>query len=106
MLAWYSLIHAAPRELPARLAEIGRVLSPGGRLLVGFFDGRDADSFPHAVVEAFTWSIDGMSRLLRDAGFEVLDVERRTDPGARPHASISAATGVRNSPAELCRRSK
>lgn len=106
VLAWYSLIHADPRELPARLSEIGRVLSPGGRLLIGFFDGRDADPFPHAVVEAFTWSIDGMSRLLRDAGFEVLDAERRTDAGARPHASISAATGVRNSPAELCRRSK
>lgn len=89
VLAWYSLIHTDPSELPARLSEIGRILSPGGRLLVGFFDGPDAEPFPHAVVDAFTWSIDGMSRLLRAAGFDVLDSERRADPGVRPHASIT-----------------
>ena len=39
---------------------------------------------------AYYWSIDRMSRLLQDAGFEVLDIETRHDPGSRPHAAIAA----------------
>lgn len=52
VLAWYSLIHLVPAELPH--------------------------------------SLDQMSRLLQDAGFEVLDVETRHDAGRRPHAAIAA----------------
>src|SRR3954471_23701990 len=35
-LAWYSLIHTPPEELPSVVAELARVLAPGGRLLTGF----------------------------------------------------------------------
>ena len=31
-----------------------------------------------------------MTELLEEAGFEVVDVETRTDPGARPHAAVHA----------------
>lgn len=90
VLAWYSLIHLAPAELPHILAELARVLRPQGHLLVGFFDGASAEPFDHVITKAYYWSIDQMSRLLQDAGFEVLDVETRQDPGKRPHAAIAA----------------
>lgn len=90
VLAWYSLIHVPPDELPGILAETARVLVPGGRLLLGFFDGPAAAPFEHAVTTAYFWSVARMRRLLRGAGFTVFDVETRTDPGARPHAAISA----------------
>jgi SAM-dependent methyltransferase len=90
ILAWYSLIHATPEELPALLAEARHALRDGGMLLAGFFDGPDAESFPHAVTTAYFWSVDGMSRHLERAGFTVVDSETRGQEGRRPHASVSA----------------
>jgi SAM-dependent methyltransferase len=90
ILAWYSLIHATPEELPALLAEARHALRDGGVLLAGFFDGRDAEPFPHAVTTAHFWSVDGMSRHLERAGFTVVDSETRVQEGRRPHASVSA----------------
>jgi len=90
VLAWYSLIHLAPTELPPVVMELRRVLQPQGRLLVGFFEGESGESFDHAVTTAYYWSMDGMSAMLRAAGFEVLDVETRHDPGRRPHAAMAA----------------
>jgi hypothetical protein len=86
----YSLIHLTPAELPQILSELARVLRPQGHLLVGFFDGAAAEPLDHAITKAYYWSVDQMSRLLQDAGFEVLDVETRQDPGNRPHAAIAA----------------
>ncbi|MFB7075212.1 class I SAM-dependent methyltransferase, partial [Streptomyces sp. NPDC056290] len=37
ILAHYSMIHTPPGELPKLLAEQGRVLAPGGLLLISFF---------------------------------------------------------------------
>jgi len=90
VLAWYSLIHFAPAELPPVIMELRRLLQPQGRLLVGFFEGESAEPFDHAVTTAYYWSADQMGAMLRDAGFEVLDVETRHDPGRRPHAAIAA----------------
>ncbi len=90
VLAWYSLIHLPPAELPQVLAELARVLEPPGHLLVGFFEGEPTEPFDHAVAKAYYWSVDQMSSMLHDAGFEVIDVETRQDPGSRPHAAISA----------------
>jgi SAM-dependent methyltransferase len=39
VVAWYSLIHCAPADLAQALAEIARVLRPGGHLLTGFQSG-------------------------------------------------------------------
>jgi SAM-dependent methyltransferase len=40
-LAWYSLVHTPTEELPPVLAEIARVLRPGGQLLTAFQVGTD-----------------------------------------------------------------
>jgi ubiquinone/menaquinone biosynthesis C-methylase UbiE len=39
VVAWYSLINCAPTELAEALAEVVRVLGPGGHLLTGFQSG-------------------------------------------------------------------
>jgi SAM-dependent methyltransferase len=39
VLCWYSLIHLTDDELPVALAEVARVLRPGGVVLVGFQKG-------------------------------------------------------------------
>lgn len=92
VLAWYSLIHLAPTDLPQVLSELVRVLGPQGHLLAGFFEGASGEPLDHAITKAYYWSVDQMSRLLDDAGFEVLDVETRQDHGKRPHAAIAAIT--------------
>ena len=90
ILAWYSLIHVPPAEVQQVLSEFARCLAARGRLLIGFFAGDPAQRFDHAVTTAYFWSVEGMTRILDDAGFDVIDVETRQDPGRRPHAAISA----------------
>lgn len=90
ILAWYSLIHFSPEELPAVLVELARVLMPAGRLLVGFFDGEAGEPWSHTVATAYFHSTAELTGLLHDAGFDTLDVLTRQDPGSRPHAALSA----------------
>ncbi|UXW84914.1 class I SAM-dependent methyltransferase [Microbacterium azadirachtae] len=95
VLAWYSLIHLPPDELPAVIAELGRVLAPGGRMLIGFFDGPPGEPFAHAITTAHYWSADALTVLLGDAGLAVVHAERRErEPGAagsvRPHGAVIA----------------
>lgn len=93
ILAWYSLIHTPPAEVPAILAEFARVVTPGGGLLLGFFEGEPSEPFAHAIAPAWFWSVDALSALIQDAGFSVVRSERRSrEPGEvsiRPHASIA-----------------
>lgn len=90
ILAWYSLIHLVPQELPTTLDAFARALRPGGSVLLGFFEGAGVEPFAHAVVTAYTWPIDRLSGLLDAAGFEVDETHRRTGPGHRPHGAITA----------------
>ena len=94
ILAWYSLIHTPPDDLPAILDEFARVLAPGGRLLLGFFEGGPREAFAHAVAPAHFWSAEALGELVQDAGFELVSGERRARmPGevsARPHGSLIA----------------
>ncbi|MEO2096793.1 MAG: class I SAM-dependent methyltransferase [Brachybacterium sp.] len=90
ILAWYSLIHLEPAEMPGALGALHRALRPGGTLLLGFFDGVRQGPFDHAVAPAQHWPVGRLIQLLEEAGFEVVAVETRTDPGARPHAAVHA----------------
>lgn len=94
ILAWYSLIHTPPAEVPAILWEFARALAPGGSLLIGFFEGEPREQFAHAVAPAYYWSQEALGELLTDAGFVVTGAERRErQPGeisVRPHASMTA----------------
>ena len=47
-LAWYSLIHTPTDELPAVLAELARVLRPGGQLVVAFQAADEPVRLQHA----------------------------------------------------------
>lgn len=71
IVSWYSVIHAAPEELPAYFAEFGRVLAPGGHLLIAFFEsaGGPVAAFDHKVAPAFRWPIDDLAALAREAHF-------------------------------------
>lgn len=94
VLAWYSLIHTPPEDVPAVLNEFARVLAPGGSILIGFFDGTPREPFAHAIATAYFWTPDALQPLLERAGFIVTATERRTrtpdEPSIRPHASLTA----------------
>ncbi|MBD3940490.1 class I SAM-dependent methyltransferase [Microbacterium sp. NEAU-LLC] len=100
ILSWFSLIHLTPDEMPTALAELARVIRPGGGLLVGFFTGERLEAFPHAVVTAYYWPVEELSRLLVEADFRVLATSSRADPGVRLQAVITAerTQGVRPQP--------
>lgn len=92
-LCWYSLIHLEPAAMPGALAAIRACLVPGGRLLVGFFDGERVERFDHAVTPAYFWPVACLAALVEAAGFRVAQTEQRRDAAAsRPHAAIHART--------------
>ncbi|RII20224.1 Malonyl-[acyl-carrier protein] O-methyltransferase [Streptomyces sp. YIM 130001] len=70
VLAHYSMIHTPPGELPALLAELVRVLAPGGLLLVSFFgtEGLEPVRFDHKVAPAYSWPEAQFADLLAGAG--------------------------------------
>ncbi|MFB4307115.1 class I SAM-dependent methyltransferase [Actinomadura sp. GTD37] len=70
VLAWYSIIHLEPAEVPRAFAEFHRVLAPGGHLLLGFQSGggHEPEGFDHKVVRAYRWPIDSVADLGRRAG--------------------------------------
>ena len=94
ILAWYSLIHAPPAEIPAVLQEFARALKPDGSLLVGFFGGPPREPFPHAVTEAYFWSTEALGELLESAGLTISHQEHRArtavEVSTRPHAALTA----------------
>ncbi|MFK0403791.1 class I SAM-dependent methyltransferase [Microbacterium sp. NPDC090225] len=96
ILAWYSLIHTPPVEVPAVLAEFARALRPGGSLLIGYFDGPAREPFAHQIAMAYFWSADTLGEMLADVGFTVASAERRDRfPGEASTRSHGALTAVR-----------
>ncbi|MFJ4046779.1 class I SAM-dependent methyltransferase [Microbacterium sp. NPDC089987] len=94
ILAWYSLVHTPPAEIPAVLAEFARVLTSGGSILIGFFDGTPREPFDHAVTTAYFWTPEALRPLLEQAGFTLTSSRRRErtvdEVSSRPHASVTA----------------
>lgn len=90
ILAWYSLIHYETDCLTTVLAEFARTISPGGTLVVGFFEGDDVEPFGHKVTTAYRWPVDRLSRTISASGF--VEVDRLQRPGTdrvRPHAALA-----------------
>jgi SAM-dependent methyltransferase len=86
ILAFYSVIHTPPQQLPALLREFERVLKPGGHLLLGFFAGDHPwpQEFDHKVTLAYRWSPDSLADLLRQADLkEIARLVREPNEGER-----------------------
>lgn len=91
VLAWYSLIHLDPEQLDRALAEVRRILVPGGAFVVGFFDGPVRETFEHKVISAYRWPVNEMAERLASAGFVEVDRQQRQQEGERrPHAVLVA----------------
>jgi SAM-dependent methyltransferase len=90
VLAWFSLVHSDPADVPVALSAVARALRPGGRLLLGFFTGERVEPFDHAVVTAWRWPVDVLAERVGDAGLVVLETHARTDPGLRPQGALVA----------------
>lgn len=97
VVAWYSTIHVPDDLLPTALAELTRVLRPGGHLLLGFQVGDE----PLHLSTALGHDVDldfhrrrphRMAALLADAGAPVVvtTVREREDGERTPHAFLLA----------------
>jgi ubiquinone/menaquinone biosynthesis C-methylase UbiE len=90
----YSIIHLAPQEVPAALAEFQRVLAPGGHLFINFPGTDDAShltqSYDHKVVVAYRWWPDHFSALLAEAGLEEVGrlIEQPPPDAPRPFPAV------------------
>jgi SAM-dependent methyltransferase len=76
IVAWYSIIHTPPEQLPAVFAEFHRVLAPSGHVLLAFQVGdarvRLEHAYGHAIaLDAYRLSPETVSRLLGQAGLAV-----------------------------------
>lgn len=90
ILAWFSLIHTPPHEVPAILAEFARCVEPGGGLLLGFFEGPELVPFDHKITTAYYWPIDELGRAVEEAGFTVTARHARDEPPHRRQGAIRA----------------
>ena len=101
LLAWYSLIHTAPGDLPRALAEIARVLRAGAPVLVAFQAGQGerldrTEAFGRPVERTnYRHAVDHVSDLLAEHGIAV--AERVVRPPVAAHELTEQAflLGVR-----------
>ncbi|MEO3798353.1 class I SAM-dependent methyltransferase [Nonomuraea sp. B10E15] len=79
----YSIIHTPPERVPEVFDEFGRVLAPGGHLLLSFSGTDDpsqaVESYDHVVAPAYRWSTDMVSGMLRERG--MVETARLVFPG-------------------------
>jgi ubiquinone/menaquinone biosynthesis C-methylase UbiE len=86
VVSWYSVIHAAPGDVPGYFAEFRRVLRPGGYLLAAFFEAVDepVTAYDHTVTPAYRWPVGELAALAAGAGFaEVGRMSREPRAGER-----------------------
>jgi len=96
-LAWYSLIHTPPELLPSVVAELVRVLAPGGRLLTAFQVGDErrhiSQGYGHEVsFDAYRLPPDFVAGVFTAAGLavEARLVREPRPPEQTPHAYLLA----------------
>jgi SAM-dependent methyltransferase len=82
IVAFYSVIHLPRTEITAALAEMKRVLRPGGLLLLGFHVGDESVHLDEwwgqpVSVDFLFFRPEEMEVFLRAAGFEVEEVVER-----------------------------
>lgn len=102
ILSRYSIIHTAPADMPAILAEFRRVLAPGGCALISFPGTEDPSQltrpYDHKVYTAYCWWPDHFSALMHEAGLEEVArlIERPVPDAPRPFppVNIFARAGV------------
>jgi SAM-dependent methyltransferase len=76
LIAWWSILHTPPDELPVVFAEFHRALAPDGHVLVGFHVGdeclRPERSYGHPVTyAAYRLPPERVAELLHQAGLRV-----------------------------------
>lgn len=72
IVAWYSIIHMPPEQLPEVFAEFGRALAGEGLLQLAFQaadDGADMQPYDHRVAPCTRWSPERLEQLVRPHGF-------------------------------------
>ncbi|MCS5478810.1 class I SAM-dependent methyltransferase [Corynebacterium sp. YIM 101645] len=80
VLAWYSLIHLGPEQMPDALDTLRVVTENNGSLLISFFAGKELEQMQHPVAPAWRWPLSEMTLALERAGFEV--TQSRREPGS------------------------
>jgi trans-aconitate methyltransferase len=97
LLAWYSLIHVPPGELPSTLRTLASILRPGGHLQLAFQVGDGHRRITHAYghdLDLDAWSLDPdhVTTQLREVGLEVIATVRRApeEPERSPQAFLLA----------------
>jgi SAM-dependent methyltransferase len=76
IVAWWSIVHTPPDELPAVFAEFERTLAPGGHVVIGFHAGderrRLESAYGHTVsYDSYRLPPELVSELLAKAGLTV-----------------------------------
>ncbi|MCN9244713.1 class I SAM-dependent methyltransferase, partial [Streptomyces sp. RY43-2] len=76
-LAWYSLVHTPPHELPVFFTEFHRVLAPGGHLLLAYKVGGGSVHLEHAYghdlsLDVHRFPPDLVTDLLNRSDFEAV----------------------------------
>ncbi len=92
IIAFYSIIHIPPSEHLLVLSEIGRVLRPGGLLLLAFHIGDEILHFEELWGQAVSidfhlFRTEEVADSLRSAGFEVEEIVERD-----PYPDVEAQT--------------
>ncbi|MGX1932395.1 class I SAM-dependent DNA methyltransferase [Microbacterium resistens] len=92
VLCWYAIIHSTRDEVGAILDEFGRVLRPGGALLLGFQAGAgervvDGRAYGHPLtLHGVLHEPTEIARMLAQRGFTVIVTAHRAAHGEERHA--------------------
>lgn len=99
LLAWYSLIHVPDEEIGSVFDHFGRVLLPGGPLLVGFHVGDETKLLSQGYgghpmnLHVHRRPVSRMCRWLEDAGFTVESSRTLTSAESKLGGIILARRG-------------